>query len=65
MIDFGLSKKYLPEDRLHEGVGTFYSMAPEVIRGDYDEKADVWSLAVSIAKLMLLLFLIYFCVSLL
>mmetsp|Transcript_28057 Transcript_28057/g.61129 ORF Transcript_28057/g.61129 Transcript_28057/m.61129 type:complete len:734 (+) Transcript_28057:58-2259(+) len=46
VIDFGLSKKYLPTDRLHDGVGTFYSMAPEVIRGDYDSKADLWSIAV-------------------
>jgi len=81
LIDFGLSKKYLPSDRLSEGVGTicessssplllylfadiyiynltniFFattissqppdSMAPEVIRGDYDQAADIWSLGV-------------------
>ena len=46
LIDFGLSKKYLPSDRLSEGVGTIYSMAPEVIRGDYDQAADIWSLGV-------------------
>ena len=28
------------------GVGTFYSMSPQVIRGDYDSKADLWSIGV-------------------
>ena len=36
LIDFGLSKKYLPSDRLSEGVGTIYSMAPEVPRTEHD-----------------------------
>lgn len=46
LIDFGLSKKYLPSDRFSEGVGTIYSMAPEVIQGDYDQAADIWSIGV-------------------
>jgi len=47
MIDFGLSKhfQYVGEEH-HEAVGTPYSVAPEVIRGSYDEKCDVWSIGV-------------------
>ena len=46
VIDFGLSQKYCHNDRLHETSGTIYTMAPEVLRGDYDEVADIWSLGV-------------------
>lgn len=46
IIDFGLSKMYSPEQRLKEGVGTVYTMAPEVIKGDYNNKADVWAVGV-------------------
>lgn len=46
IIDFGLSKMYTPEQRLKEGVGTVYTMAPEVIKGDYNNKADVWAVGV-------------------
>ena len=47
MIDFGLSKhfSYVGEEH-HEAVGTPYSVAPEVIRGSYDEKCDIWSIGV-------------------
>jgi calcium-dependent protein kinase len=39
MIDFGLSKhfRYVGEEH-HDAVGTPYSVAPEVIKGAYDEK---------------------------
>lgn len=46
VIDFGLSKKYAMTDHLHETVGTVYTMAPEVLTGDYDNKADLWSIGV-------------------
>ena len=46
IIDFGLSKKYAHEEHLHDTVGTVYTMAPEVLKGDYDEKVDVWSVGV-------------------
>lgn len=47
VIDFGLAKANYAvkkEGKLNEFVGTLYSMAPEVIRGSYDERCDVWSL---------------------
>ena len=52
LIDFGLSKKYIPNDPLTEGVGTIYTMSPEVIQGSYTEKADVWSVGVVLFMLL-------------
>jgi len=47
VIDFGLSKKYVPDNpHLMEGVGTIYTMAPQVLQGLYTEKADLWSVGV-------------------
>ncbi|CAM9170181.1 unnamed protein product, partial [Phaeothamnion confervicola] len=46
LIDFGLSKIYLKNQRLHGVVGTLYSMAPEVFSGSYDSKCDMWSVGV-------------------
>jgi len=46
IIDFGLSKKYGKDEELMEGVGTIYTMAPEVLNGNYTEAADLWSVGV-------------------
>ncbi|KAJ1462743.1 kinase-like domain-containing protein [Pelagophyceae sp. CCMP2097] len=47
VIDFGLAKaNYAAKRKLDDFVGTLYSMAPEVLRGEYDSKCDVWSLGV-------------------
>lgn len=46
IIDFGLSKKYLPDQKLSEGVGTVYTMSPQVLEGEYNNKADVWAIGV-------------------
>jgi len=48
VIDFGLSKKFLPDsDRyMTEGVGTIYTMAPQVLQGIYTSQADLWSIGV-------------------
>jgi serine/threonine protein kinase len=47
VIDFGLSKKYVPESpHLVEGVGTIYTMAPQVLQGMYTSQADLWSVGV-------------------
>ncbi len=52
MIDFGLSKHFKYSEVLQEKVGTPYTVAPEVIRGNYDERCDVWGIGV-IAYLLL------------
>lgn len=46
LIDFGLSKVYCDSGPLTEGVGTIYTMAPEVLTGTYTQKADIWSVGV-------------------
>ena len=46
MIDFGLSKRYLPGVTMDEIVGTVYSSAPELLKGVYDQQADIWSVGV-------------------
>lgn len=44
LIDFGLSRKYNSHEKMHTILGTPYYVAPEVLKGDYDEKCDVWSI---------------------
>jgi len=47
MIDFGLSKHFhYSGEKQHEPVGTPYTVSPEVIRGSYDERCDVWAIGV-------------------
>ena len=46
MIDFGLSKHFDMGEVQHEQVGTPYTCAPEILKGSYDEKSDIWSLGV-------------------
>lgn len=49
LIDFGLSQKFLPDQTDLTGtVGTDYSMAPELLTGEYNSKAHVWSLGVCV-----------------
>ena len=49
----GLSKHFKFGEVQHEAVGTPYTVAPEVIRGSYDERCDVWA----IGEYCLLMFL--------
>jgi calcium-dependent protein kinase len=42
LIDFGLSKHFEVGEQLSEKVGTPYTVAPEILRGNYDEKSDMW-----------------------
>jgi calcium-dependent protein kinase len=44
LIDFGLSRKYNKNEKMHTILGTPYYVAPEVLRGEYDQKCDVWSI---------------------
>jgi len=47
LIDFGLGKRFLTEEtHMHSMVGTPYYIAPEVLKGDYTLKCDVWQLGV-------------------
>jgi len=46
MIGFGLSKHFKFGEVQREVVGTPYTVAPEVIRGSYDERCDVWAIGV-------------------
>ncbi|CAG9324084.1 CDPK1_39 [Blepharisma stoltei] len=46
VIDFGTSLKFSPNTKLSNFTGTAYYVAPEVIKGKYDEKCDVWSAGV-------------------
>mmetsp|Transcript_27249 Transcript_27249/g.40234 ORF Transcript_27249/g.40234 Transcript_27249/m.40234 type:complete len:817 (+) Transcript_27249:209-2659(+) len=52
MIDFGLSKHFSFGENHSEAVGTPYTVAPEVIKGSYNESCDVWAVGV-IAFLLL------------
>jgi serine/threonine protein kinase len=51
LIDFGLSRAFGNEE-LTDGVGTIYTMAPEVIKGSYTKQADLWSVGVIAYMLM-------------
>ena len=44
LIDFGLSRKYSADQKMHTILGTSYYIAPEVLKGNYDEKCDIWSI---------------------
>ena len=46
LIDFGLSKASKGNKQLQTVAGTPYYMAPEVLEGNYGDKADIWSLGV-------------------
>jgi calcium-dependent protein kinase len=46
MIDFGLSKHFRYGEVQHDAVGTPYTVSPEVIRGSYDERCDIWAIGV-------------------
>jgi len=46
VIDFGLSQKFSPGEQMKSRVGSFYTMAPQVLQGEYTSKADMWSLGV-------------------
>lgn len=46
LIDFGTSQKVNPTLFMTEPFGSPYYMAPEVIRGCYTCKCDIWSVGV-------------------
>lgn len=46
VIDFGTSQVFEEGAKMHQGYGTAYYIAPEVLKGDYNEKCDMWSIGV-------------------
>ena len=42
IVDWGCATQMKQKERLHETDGTSYYIAPEVLKGDYDEKCDIW-----------------------
>lgn len=47
LIDFGLSKHFHYGGEIHRDVvGTPYTIAPEILKGRYDERCDVWAIGV-------------------
>lgn len=54
VLDFGLSKKFSSGKQHHmkEGVGTIYTMAPQVLQGIYTSQCDLWSIGVLAFMLM-------------
>lgn len=46
IIDFGASKSFKKGKTYEEVVGTPYYIAPEVLKGEYTEKCDIWSIGV-------------------
>ena len=46
VIDFGLSQVISPDKKLKTKVGTAYYVSPEILKGEYSEKCDIWSAGV-------------------
>jgi calcium-dependent protein kinase len=44
LIDFGLSRVYGGGQKLTDISGTIYTIAPEVLKNNHTEKADIWSI---------------------
>jgi calcium-dependent protein kinase len=45
IIDFGISRKF-DNKSLKRAVGSTIYIAPEVLRNNYNEKCDIWSVGI-------------------
>lgn len=52
LIDFGLAKKLSENEIMSNPNGTAYYIAPEVLKGDYTVKCDIWSMGVVLYIMM-------------
>lgn len=52
LIDFGFSRVMKKFETLETKIGTPYYIAPEIIEGEYDHRADYWSLGVMMHELL-------------
>lgn len=46
IIDFGTAQHFIPGTMMTQSFGTPNYMAPEVIKGFYNEKCDLWSIGI-------------------
>lgn len=46
VIDFGASQRFDPAKKMNQIYGTAYYIAPEILKSDYNEKCDIWSIGV-------------------
>ena len=46
VIDFGTSQVFDPNSKMNQTYGTPYYIAPEILKGEYNEKCDIWSCGV-------------------
>jgi len=52
LIDFGLATRYKKGDLHSDRVGTVTTMSPEVLRGEYNQSADMWAVGVIAFQLL-------------
>jgi len=52
LIDFGLAKKLSENEIMNNPNGTAYYIAPEVLKGEYSMKCDIWSMGVVLYIMM-------------
>jgi calcium-dependent protein kinase len=52
IIDFGTAIQFKTGEPITERVGTPYYIAPEVLNRSYNEKADLWSVGVTLYVLV-------------
>jgi calcium-dependent protein kinase len=52
IIDFGTSRPFVEGASMSKLAGTAYYIAPEVLKGRYTEKVDVWSCGIMLYVLL-------------